>query len=200
MIVHLTGKILDIGEDRFVLDVGGVGYGLIAPASTLVRLPPIGGTVSVHTHLVVREDSLSLYGFLTRAEVRLFSRMLEVAGVGPRVAVAVLSSVSPEDFERAILFEDSDWLTSIPGVGRKLAGRLVMELKDQFEQKKRSRVRRVSAPASAGPVAEAVEALGALGYSRTEAGEAVARVTADDMPATAEDIVHRCLKILGKRD
>lgn len=201
MIERLSGRVLTTSGEHVIVDVSGVGFSVIAPASTLARIPPVGGQVSLFTKLVVREDSLTLYGFLSEAESRLFSRLIGVGGVGPRVAIAVLSVVSPEDFDRAVTFGDSEFLTTVPGVGRKLADRMILELKDRHDTKRRAQRRQHSPAPAVSPAAEAVDALTALGYTRIEAGQAVGAIVdrLDGQPTT-ERLVHESLKSLGKRD
>lgn len=204
MIGYLRGKIGLVGEDRLILDVGGVGYLMQIPASTRTRLPSVGSDFQLFTYLHVREDALTLYGFSDPEEKQLFELLLSVSGVGPKVAVGVLSSVTPETFRRCVLFEDLGVLQKIPGVGKKTAQRMVLDLKDKMG------VLPLAAPAAVGMAAvppapfesafsEAIEALSSLGYSRSEAAAALERVrdTADTGP-DAGQLVRRALKMLGR--
>ncbi|MBY6277719.1 Holliday junction branch migration protein RuvA [Symbiobacterium thermophilum] len=202
MIAHLRGELVTAGADWVVIDVAGVGYRCLVPASTRSRLPGQGAAVQLYTYLQVREDALTLYGFLTQAEYDLFELLLRVDGVGPKVALAVLSTTDPAAFRRAVALEDLDAICRVPGIGRKTAQRLVLELKDKIG----------AVPAGGGggsdglPVAvapagdawaEVSEALIALGYSRGEAAAALARVRAEAGEApSVETLVRLALKQL----
>src|ERR1700683_458893 len=131
MIGFLHGRIAAKTAPAVTVDVGGVGYELEAPMSTFLNLPPVGETVRLITHLVVREDAHILYGFATEAERRLFRNLLKVSGVGPKIALGVLSGMSVEGFARCVLGEDVATLTRIPGIGRKTAERLIIEMRDR---------------------------------------------------------------------
>jgi holliday junction DNA helicase RuvA len=133
MIEYLRGKVLRADGGHVVLDVGGVGYGLDVPSSTLDRLPSPGSETELHVSLVVREDALDLYGFRTPEEKRVFEIFLTVSGIGPRTALDVLSSISIPDFVSAIRLGRIEELTRVPGIGRKKAERLIVELKDRLK-------------------------------------------------------------------
>lgn len=190
MIAHLRGRILEKHPNRIVVEVGGVGYDVAMPLSTFYGLGEPGSEVALRVHTHVREDMLALYGFATALEQELFERLLGVSGIGPRVALAVLSGIEPSDLVRAIERGDLARLTAIPGVGKKTAERLVLELKD--------RLPRVQAPASAaGGPADApalrddlLSALVNLGYHRPLAEKAVASA----ITATPEGGFERTLK------
>nr|PZN73817.1 MAG: Holliday junction branch migration protein RuvA [Bacillota bacterium] len=201
MIAHLRGELVAAGADWVVIDVAGVGYRCLVPASTRTRLPAQGAAVQLYTYLQVREDALTLYGFLTPAEYELFELLLRVDGIGPKVALAVLSTTDPESFRRAVAFEDLDAICRVPGIGRKTAKRLVLELKDKIGALP------AAAPAPSGlggaaapggdAWAEAFEALCALGYSRSEAAAALARVREEAGEALpVETLVRLALKQL----
>lgn len=205
MIAHVRGAIAALAADFAVVDVGGVGYRCQVPSSTRSRLPAVGQEVLLHTSFQVREDSMSLYGFLTLEEFNLFELLLRVDGVGPKVALGVLSASPPESFRRAVAFEDIPALCRIPGIGKKTAQRLVLELKDKLGAiGPTGEHALVAAVPAAGPRAmesdpgmEALEALMALGYSRPEAGQALvaARREAGEAPRT-ETLVRLGLKHL----
>jgi len=180
MIAHLRGELVAAGADWVVIDVAGVGYRCLVPGSTRSRLPAPGAAVQLHTSLQVREDALTLYGFLTQAEYDVFELLLRVDGVGPKVALAVLSTIDPESFRRAVAFEDITALCRVPGIGKKTAQRLVLELKDKIGALPGAAGSPGDLPGAAAPPAddawaEATEALCALGYSRGEAVAALAR-------------------------
>lgn len=166
MIGGLHGVLATRDPQRLLVDVQGVGYEVEVPMSTFLALPPAGSTVRLRIHHVVREDASLLYGFITEDERLLFRALLRVSGVGPKMALAVLSGMSAEAFEFAIASEDSATLTRIPGVGRKTAERLVVEMRDHFKAVPRGR----PGPAAArSPREEALDALLALGYKPVEA-------------------------------
>ena len=194
MIGRLQGLLLRKEPPALMLDVGGVGYELEAPMTTFYELPAVGERVTLYTHLVVREDAHLLYGFVREAQRRLFRELLKVNGVGPRVALAVLSGLSDEEFSRCVAEEDIARLTKVPGIGRKTAERLVIEMRDKLPKD-------IPMPAStttAGPVApgdpvsEAVSALVALGYKPNEASRAVRSASTKGL--SAEEIIRQALK------
>jgi holliday junction DNA helicase RuvA len=170
MIAHLRGRLFAKDPGHVIVEAGGVGYEVIISVPTFTSLPAEGAEVSLHVYTQVREDILALYGFLDLKEKRLFERLITVSGVGPRLAVTILSGLSPERTVNAIRAQDHATLTHIPGVGKKLAERLVVELKDKLEDM-------AVAPAavvSAGPAAEDVlSALTNLGYQRPAAQKAI---------------------------
>jgi len=166
MIGGLHGVLAARDPQRLLIDVQGVGYEVEVPMSTFLALPPAGSTVRLRIHHVVREDASLLYGFITEDERLLFRALLRVSGVGPKMALAVLSGMSAEAFEFAIASEDSATLTRIPGVGRKTAERLVVEMRDHFKASPRGK----PGPAAVrSPRDEAMDALLSLGYKPTEA-------------------------------
>jgi len=175
VIAHLRGRILDKHPNRLVVDVNGVGYDVFVPLSTFYVLGDAGSDVALRIHTHVREDALALYGFATALEQDLFERLISTSGIGPKLALAVLSGIEPIELMRAIERGDVARLTSIPGVGKKTSERIVLELKD--------RLPRVSAAAAAGDGAAAapstvsedvLSALVNLGYHRPLAEKAVA--------------------------
>jgi Holliday junction DNA helicase RuvA len=181
MIAHVRGPVVSSTPESVVVDVAGVGYRCLVPTSTRSRLPGPGHEVLLHTSLQVREDSMTLFGFLTREEFDLFELLLRVDGIGPKVALGVLSASAPESVRRAIAFEDITALCRVPGIGKKTAQRLVLELKDKVGAIGTG-VAMGGDPGAAGASSvagdvhsEAMEALGALGYSRAEAAEALVK-------------------------
>lgn len=205
MIAHLQGRIVRTAPDHVVVDVNGVGYRVLVPASTRERLPPAGREVLLHTSLQVREDSLNLYGFLTPAELELFEALLSVNGIGPRVALGVLSAAPPDQIRRAIALEDTAFLTRLPQVGRKLAQRLVLELRDRLAGSPAGAATLPSGGAGeeardpeSRALADAVEALVGLGYSRPVALRALEEVRAAPGQETAA-LVRLALRWLGRQ-
>lgn len=166
MIGSLHGVLAVRDPQRLLVEVQGVGYEVDVPMSTFLALPPTGTVVRLRIHHVVREDASLLYGFITDDERSLFRALLRISGVGPKMALAVLSGMSAEAFELAIASEDATTLTRIPGVGRKTAERLLVEMRDHFKSVPRAKGA-VAAPRS--PREEALDALLALGYKPVEA-------------------------------
>ena len=193
MIGRLQGVLLRKEPPALMLDVGGVGYELEAPMTTFYELPAVGERVTLYTHLVVREDAHLLYGFVREAQRRLFRELLKVNGVGPRVALAVLSGLSDEEFSRCVAQEDIARLTKVPGIGRKTAERLVIELRDKLPKDVPLPASTAAGPAAPGdPVSEAVSALVALGYKPNEASRAVRGASTKGL--SAEEIIRQALK------
>jgi holliday junction DNA helicase RuvA len=193
MIGSVRGRIASKTPPQLMVDVGGVGYELEAPMSTFFHLPAVGEEVSLLTHLVVREDAHVLYAFATDGERRLFRNLIKVSGVGPKIALALLSGISVEAFSRCVVNEDITALTKVPGIGRKTAERLVIEMRDRLGDP--------AAPASAGlvsvaigasPESEAYGALVALGYRPAEA----TRLLKAAGPGThsTEELIRRALQ------
>ena len=179
MIAHLRGRLLSKQPQRLIVEAGGVGYDVTISISTYTALPNEGAEVALHIYTQVREDTLALYGFLDRDEKRIFERLITVSGVGPRLAVTVQSGLSTERLASAIRSGDHATLTRIPGVGKKLAERLVVELKDKMED-----MAMAPTVAAAGPAAEDVlSALVNLGYARPAAQKAIEVAAAKDKAA-----------------
>lgn len=195
MIGRLHGVLLRKEPPALLVDVGGVGYELEAPMTTFYELPPVGGAITLYTHLVVREDAHLLYGFVRESQRRLFRDLLKVNGVGPRVALAVLSGLSDVDFTRCVAEEDITRLTKVPGIGRKTAERLVIEMRDKLPKDMPipPSSTAVGGPVAAvDPVSEAVSALVSLGYKPNEASRAVRGIAAKGL--SAEEIIRQALK------
>lgn len=196
MIASLTGIIERSEPGAVVMNVNGVGYLVSVPMPTYMRLPGIGESARLSIVTIVREDELSLYGFATEAEERLFGLLREVTGVGPKLALKILSGMEAGRLSEAIGMGDTALLATLPGVGKKLAQRLVVELRDKVGAI--PRVDTGAPTAKVGPVAtEACEALGALGYAPRVAKRAVEEAYADGM--TVEDVVREALKRLAPK-
>lgn len=194
MIARLSGKVVEKLEDRVVLDVGGVGYEVFLPTSSLARVGPAGTVVVVHTVTHVREDALQLYGFLTRDEKSLFETVTGVSGVGPRLGLALLSGLEPGALRRAVQERDVAALVRVPGVGRKTAERLIVDLRDRVGDPGDD-IASIGGPAS--PFQDAVTALVTLGYPRPHAVRAVREAAGELAPdAAVEDLVRRSLSRL----
>jgi Holliday junction DNA helicase RuvA len=192
MIAGLKGRIERKLDDALLLDVGGVIYRVNTSRSTLDEIGEAGDSVRVVTHLYVREDQLTLYGFSTPDELRLFETLIGVSGVGPKLALAILSRVSTDALEVAITTENAALLSTVPGVGRKTAARLILELRGKLVPSG------VSPLGASSPVdAEVVEALRSLGYTAAEAHGALVRVPRD-ADLTVEDRVVAALRELAE--
>ncbi len=192
MIAALKGRIERKQEDAALVDVGGVVYRVNTSLVTLEDIGDVGENVRLFTHLYVREDQLTLYGFASTDELRLFETLIGVSGVGPRLALSVLSRVRPEALELAINGENAELLATVPGVGRKTAARLILEL--------RGKIVPADGAASSAPSradAEVVEALRSLGYTTAEAHGALVRVPRDP-DLTVEDRVVAALRELAE--
>lgn len=189
MIAHLKGQILARGQDSVIVDVSGVGFRVRIPSSTLEMLGMEGSSAELFTHLHVREDDLALYGFATEDELALFELLLGVSGIGPKAALGVLSSATPNTVRAAIAQGNLDVLTGIPGIGKKMAQRLVLELKSKIDLTE----------AELGEVSpldqEVVAALVNLGYSAAEAQRAARAVPPSEK--VVEDRIRAALRYLG---
>ena len=196
MIGRLQGVLLHKAPPHLVLDVQGVGYELEAPMTTFYDLPATGQATVLYTHLVVREDAHLLFGFSRETQRRLFRSLLKVNGVGPRVALAILSGLSDEEFLRCLAQDDIARLTQVPGIGRKTAERLIVELRDKVLLDAGSggsdKTPKTASSIALDPLNEAVSALMALGYKPQEASRAVQGVARDG--ATSEDLIREALK------
>jgi Holliday junction DNA helicase RuvA len=191
MIGSVRGRIASKTPPQLLVDVGGLGYELEAPMSTFFHLPPVGEEVRLLTHLVVREDAHVLYAFATEGERRLFRSLIKVSGVGPKIALALLSGISVEAFARCVVNEDITALTRVPGIGRKTAERLVIEMRDRIASPE-AIPGSVPLAATASPETEAYEALMALGYRPAEA----TRLLKAAGPGThsTEELIRRALQ------
>ena len=183
MIGSVAGTLVETYPDGALVDVNGVGYRVLAPASVLARLPGAGEKVRLHTHLHVREDALTLFGFTTAEERDVFEVLIGVNGIGPKGGLAVLSVYTPDALRRAILGEDLDALTLIPGVGKKTASRMILELKEKLGAGDADLAPIAGSPAVREALGEVRAALLQLGYTTTEAREAIERVAAEKATA-----------------
>ena len=191
MIGSLRGRLTSKQAPRIVVECSGVGYEVETPMSTFLELPAVGAELFLHTHLLVREDAQMLYGFATDGERALFRALLKISGVGAKMGLAILSAMGTSDFRRCVEYEDTAMLIKIPGVGRKTAERLIIEMRDKFDQ--------MLAPVGPGKVAvdtspksEAVDALVSLGYKVNEVNKLIGSLEVDDK--SAEDIIRLALR------
>jgi Holliday junction DNA helicase RuvA len=196
VIAHLRGRVLRKNPQEVIVDVAGVGYKVAIPVSTFYRLGEEGAEVSLRVHTHVREDALALYGFLTAHEQDLFERLIQVAGVGPKLAVNILSGIEAAELAAALRTSDVARLTRVPGVGKKTAERLVVELKDKMPPVLTPSEEAETLP-PATPKEDLLSALAHLGYSRGEAERGVDRALRDDGDGRFEDLLRRALQIVS---
>jgi Holliday junction DNA helicase RuvA len=191
MIGMLHGRIASKAPPQLVVDVGGVGYELEAPMSTFFLLPAVGQEVRLLTHMVVREDAQLLYGFGTDAERRLFRNLIKVSGIGPKIALALLSGISVEGFAHCVQNQDAGALTRVPGIGRKIAERLLIEMRDRLNGSGAA-PGATAVPMGSSPEAEAFGALVALGYKPAEASRLLK--SAEGGTQSTEELIRRALQ------
>ena len=192
-------------EDTIVVESGGIGWNIHVPLSVLDRLPHVGDPIKIYTSFQVKEDSMALYGFFSRQDLKMFNRLLGVNGIGPKAALGILSCLNPDDLRMAIIAEDAKAIARAPGIGPKTAKRVILDLKDkismdevlpqEFTQGQTDTVKAATSGVD-GAGKEAIEALVALGYSPTEATKAVRQVTiTEDM--NSEAVLKASLKFLA---
>jgi holliday junction DNA helicase RuvA len=191
VIAHLRGRLTQKDPARVIVDVNGVGYEVFVPLTTFTALPSTGSEVSIDIHTHVREDTIALYGFKTPRERNIFEKLMTISGIGPKLAVTILSGGSVEDLVGAIKRSDLARLTAIPGVGKKTAERIILELRDKFQEFPEAQ------PKSA-VESDVLSALENLGYSRPLSESAIARAANGDREAAFEVLFKRALQILTK--
>lgn len=179
MIGRLHGKVIEKTPPQVLLDVNGVGYEVDCPMSTFLNLPPEGGEATLLTHFIVREDAMLLYGFSTKAERSAFRALIRISGIGPRIALAVLSGMTVDQLSAAVEGDDPKMLTRVPGIGKKTAERLVLELKGKLGAAALSALAAAMPSSVKENKADIVSALTALGYSEREALAAVKKLPDD---------------------
>jgi Holliday junction DNA helicase RuvA len=196
MIGSLRGRITSKTPPQLTVEVGGIGYELEAPMSTFFHLPAVGEEVKLLTHFVVREDAQLLYGFATEDERRLFRNLLKVSGIGPKIGLALLSGISVEAFATCVMNQDVGALIRVPGIGRKTAERLLIEMKDRITPVDGTPAGAVVVQADASPESEAFGALVALGYRPAEA----TRLLKSAGPGThsTEELIRRALQAAAR--
>jgi Holliday junction DNA helicase RuvA len=198
LIEFIQGELQLKSTNYIVVQVGGVGYRLFTPSLTMAKLPSVREEVTMFTYLHVREDELSLYGFSSSEEREIFTILLQVSGIGPKLALAILSHMSVSELRRAIILGDTKSLTTIPGVGKKTAGRMILELKDKLEKQALPEEEiMVKGTLHTDARSEAISALLALGYSLTEAQKAVP-ISKEGQDYSVEDLIRLALKNIAK--
>ena len=204
MYAYIKGILEELDGGAIVVDAGGVGYEVNVPSSLIPELPSAGSEVKVYTQFIVKEDDQSLYGFLRKEDREMFRRLLTVSGIGPKGALGILGVMKPSDLRMAIMTGDVKSISSAPGIGKKTAERVILDLRDKITKETG-----YSDPtailweggsssvnsAGAGPVAEAIDALTVLGYSRMDAGRAVGTVKYEE-GMTTEEILKEALKAI----
>lgn len=207
MISYIKGPLIDIWEDMIVVEAAGIGYNIHVPVSVIEALPKAGTEVQIFTSLQVREDAMTLFGFLSRQDLQMFRQLLGVNGIGPKAALGLLSALRVDDLRMAIISGDAKAISRAPGIGPKTAQRVILDLKDRIKMEDilpgggiGGEAVNASAAAAAsgmeGAGKEAIEALVALGYSMTEAGRAVRQVEITET-MTAEDVLKASLRYLA---
>lgn len=196
MIGHLRGRLLRKNPQDLIVDVSGVGYRVLVPISTFCRLAELGEETQLHIHTHVRDDAIVLYGFATSTEQELFERLISVSGVGPKVALGVLSGIETDDLLYAIRDNDVVRLTRVPGIGKKTAERLILELKDKLKH---------IAPGSPAPAqpspkrSDLLSALANLGYSDSESDRAASEALRASPDAALGDLLRSALRAISRR-
>ncbi|MBO5228048.1 MAG: Holliday junction branch migration protein RuvA [Lachnospiraceae bacterium] len=203
MIAYVKGELADITAQTVVVDCGGVGYEIFMPASMLSNLPAVGSMVKIHTHFHVREDAMNLYGFLTKEDLRIFTMLIAVNGIGPKGALGILSAITPDELRLAVLSDDVKAICKAPGIGAKTAQKMIIELRDKLKLEdvfKSTEAENdgwmaghVEAAGAEDITKEAVMALTALGYTASEATKAVRQVVLTD-GMSVEELLKAALK------
>ena len=204
MISYIRGELCDIEEQKAIVDVNGVGYGIYMPQQALSLLPPMGQQVKIHTYLNIREDAMQLFGFLTKEDLNVFRLLIGVNGIGPKAGLNILSCLSPDELRFAVLSGDAKAISATPGIGKKTAEKLTLELKDKLNIEDMLEhaahggdsedLASGTDTASNTMQAEAVQALTALGYGSAESLRAVKKSSPEC--SSVEDILKEALKFL----
>jgi Holliday junction DNA helicase RuvA len=200
MFAYIKGKLAIKSTDFVVIDVGGVGYKIFAPTSTINKLGEIGEEAMVHTHYHVREDNISLYGFATAEELRMFELLIGVSGIGAKSANAILANISPSKFALSVITNDIKELTKLPGVGAKSAQRIILELKDKLKSEEAVSNDDIGTEPTytlGDNLQEAISALQVLGYPQREATKAVSSF--DTSGLSVEEIIRKGLNYFAKK-
>ncbi len=196
MIAHLRGKLLTKHPNQAVVETGGVGYDVTITVPTFSGLPALGDEVALHVHTHVREDVIALYGFLRSAEKTLFEKLITVSGIGPKLAITILSGMAADEMVNSIRGNDLARLTRIPGIGRKTAERMVLELRDKLPAP--GTVTEPAAPAKSAVEDDVLSALINLGYQRANAEKALAVVVRGGSPESFDSVFKAAMAILSK--
>ncbi len=197
MISYIKGKLEAKNLDNVIIEVGGIGYKIFMSANSMDRLGEIGTEVKVYTYMRVREDDISLYGFCTNEELKMFEQLLGVSGVGAKSALSILANISPSSFALAIITGDLNTLKSLPGIGAKSAQRMILELKDKMKTQEAIETEFIPVQNTVknDKAKDAIEALQVLGYSRRDIDLAISKIDTNEL--SVEDIIKQGLKYLG---
>lgn len=196
MISYIIGNVVEILEDRVIIDHNHMGYNIFVPASLLSNLPGVGHEVKIYTYMYVREDAIHLYGFLTRDDLHIFKLLIQVNGIGPKGALGILSTISPDDLRIAVITDDVKAIQKSPGIGMKTAQKLILELKDKLKLEDTLSVKQSESNLGGFEndyKGEVVQALIALGYSDSQAYKAV-RIVSGDSIQSSEELLKAALK------
>jgi Holliday junction DNA helicase RuvA len=196
MIAHLRGRLLAKHPNQAIVETGGVGYDVTISVPTFSDLPGIGGEVALHIHTHVREDTIALYGFLRSAEKTLFEKLITVSGIGPKLAITILSGMAADEMVNAIRGNDIARLTRIPGIGKKTAERMVLELRDKLAVEKAGEI--AAAPAMSAIEEDVLSALVNLGYQRAAAEKSLAAVSRNGKGGPFDSMFREALAVLSK--
>ena len=200
MISYIRGELVGVEEDKVIVDVQGIGFGIYMPAQSMNCLPAIGEEVKLHTYMNVREDAMQLFGFLTRDDLQVFKLVIGVSGIGPKGGLSILSQLTPDELRFAVMSHDVKAISASPGIGKKTAEKLIIELKYKFNNE--DVLEHAADMTSKAPVhtnnsiqAEAVQALVALGYGNSEALKAVKKVEISET-TSVEEVLKQALKYI----
>lgn len=202
MFAFIKGSIEEKSSGYIVIETGGIGYKIYMPESSIEKIGEIGDTIKIHTYYWVREDNISLYGFLTREELRMFEILISTSGIGAKSAINILSNIDPSSFALAIINEDTRRITKLPGIGAKTAARMILELKDKIKKQEleanatSQKEELQKAVIKDENINEAISALQVLGYTKKEIEKAFEKINLSEMDV--EDIIKKGLAILGR--
>ena len=200
MFAYVKGILEEKSNDYVVIEAGGIGYKIFMSGSAIATMPECGENIKVHTYYHVREDNISLYGFKSKEELKLFELLISVSGIGSKTAISMLSNITPSSFALAVITEDIKKLTELPGIGKKGAQRIILELKDklkaeqeisQVEEKEEIQIQN-----NGENVEEAIQALQILGYHKKEIDNAISKIANTDV--SVEELIKKALSILSK--
>ena len=197
MISYIKGNLECKNIDNIVIDVGGIGYKIYMSANSIDRISEVGKEIKIYTYMKVREDDISLYGFCTNEELKMFEQLIGVSGVGAKSALTILANISPSSFALAIISGDVNTLKSLPGIGAKSAQRMILELKDKMKTQDtiENEVIQTKNIAKSDKAKDAIEALQVLGYARKDIELAIANINTNEL--SVEEIIKQGLKMLG---
>lgn len=198
MIAYISGKVLEKNTSSIIVEVGGIGYEIIVPLTTFYEIGEVGSSISLRVYTHVREDAMQLYGFLTEKDRKLFLKLISVQGISTKSAISILSKMNADEFAHAILSKDTNRLMTIPGVGRKLAERLLVELKDKLQDFELTADSKVKQDFLGSEYHDAINALINLGYQRNVAENAIKVAIEEGTEIDVKKLLKRSLQILSK--